>query len=242
MKLKTAIFKIGGSLLEDFEDLNSIITQFKRLNNEGLVERVIIIPGGGSLANFIRKVYSELKFTEEVAHWMGIISMNYNGIEIGKKFSELKVIEEFDKLQECGKKFILFLPYRFLKNTDTLPHSWDVTSDSITLFLANKLRLINCFLIKDVDGIFDIKNRLIKEISTSEFVKIKSTGKLFNLGIATDDLKRQTKPIDPYSITLINKYRITCIILNGRSKTSRVADFFDNTKPENEKVYTKIKW
>ena len=242
MKLETAIFKIGGRLLENFENLNSTITQLKHLYNKKLIEKVILIPGGGSLANFIRKAYSELKFTEEIAHWMGIISMNYNGIKIGKKFSELKVIEDFDKLKECEKGLITFLPYRFLKNTDTLPYSWDVTSDSITLFLANELGLNNCFLIKDIDGILTDKNQLLKEISTTEFTEMKSSGKLANFEAIADDLKRQTRPIDPYLITLIDKYRMPCILLNGRSNTQRITDFFDDTKPEEDKIYTRIKW
>ncbi len=99
MKYTSVIFKIGGKILENFEDLNSTISQLTQLYDKGRIQKIILIPGGGSLVNFIRKVYIELKFTEELGHWMGVISMNYNGIELGKKFPELDVIEDITRLK-----------------------------------------------------------------------------------------------------------------------------------------------
>jgi len=241
MKYKTALFKIGGTILEDFENLNSTISQFSQLFGKDVIQRIILIPGGGSFANFVRKIYSELKLTDELAHWMSIISMDYNGIELGKKFPKLEIFEEYDKLKEIGKSFCIFLPYQFLKENDKLPHSWDVTSDSITLFLAKKLGLNECFLIKDVDGILNEKNQVIKEISALEFRKMKESGKLTKFKITDDKLKSQSRPIDPYLLTLIEKWKISCVILSGTSDNQRIADFFDESKSLQKKTYTRIK-
>ena len=241
MMYKTVLFKIGGTVFEDFKNLNSTISQFSQLYEKGVIQKIIIIPGGGSFANFIRKIYSELKFTDELAHWMSIISMNYNGIEIGKKFPEIEVFEDYDKLKDISKIFCIFLPYQFLKDNDKLPHSWDVTSDSITLFLANKLGLSECFLIKDVDGILNKMNQVIKEISTMEFRKMKDSGKLLKLKITDDELKSQSRPVDPYLLTLIEKWKISCVILSGTSDNQRITDFFDESKSIQKKTYTRIK-
>ena len=100
MYYKTALFKIGGNILEDLENLDSTISQLEQLYNENLIEKIILIPGGGTLANFIRKVYRELKFTEELAHWMGIVSMNYNGLELNKKFPNFEITEDFNRLKK----------------------------------------------------------------------------------------------------------------------------------------------
>ena len=239
MKHTTAIFKIGGKILEDSENLNSTISQLTQIFNENLLHKIILIPGGGSLANFIRKVYSELKFTEELAHWMGIISMNYNGLELSKKFPDLEVIEDFDRLKKISKSFCIFLPYQFLKENDKLPHSWDVTSDSITIFLAKELGLKECFLIKDVDGVINNKNQVIKEISTSEFKEMVESGKLAKLKSNVEELKGRSNPIDPYIITLINKYNLSCFLLNGSKNNTRILNYFKLIKPK-EKIYTKI--
>jgi len=240
MKYITTIFKIGGKILDNFADLNSTISQLKQLFEEKLIQKIIIIPGGGSFANFIRKIYKELKFTEEIAHWMGIISMNYNGLEISKKFPDLQVIEKYDKLKEIRNTFCIFLPYEFLKENDKLPHSWDVTSDSIALYLTKELGLNECFLIKDVDGILNEKNEVIKEISASDFREIRELGELTEVEPNLEDLKERSQPIDPYITTLIEKHRISCIILNGSKNKARILNYFKSASTE-EKIFTKIK-
>ena len=114
MNRTTALFKIGGKILGELESLKSTFSQLKHLFDENLIQKIIIIPGGGTFANFNRKVYSELKFTEEIAHFMGIISMNYNGLELGKIFPDLEVIER----EATSKKTELHIEiiYRFHQN------------------------------------------------------------------------------------------------------------------------------
>ena len=239
MNYKTALFKIGGKILEDLENLDSTISQLEQLYNENLIEKIILIPGGGTLANFIRKVYRELKFTEELAHWMGIVSMNYNGLELNKKFPNFEITEDFNRLKKLDKSLSIFLPYEFLKENDKLPHSWDVTSDSISLFIANELGLNECFLVKDVEGILDSTNQVIKEISTSDFKEMKESGKLAEVKTTIEDLKERSNPIDPYITTLIDRYKISCIILNGSKNTLRISNYFQSIKLE-DKIFTRI--
>jgi len=241
MKDKSIIVKIGGKILENAEDLNSTISQLTQLFAEERIQKIILIPGGGLLANFIRQVYSDLKLTEELAHWMGIISMNYNGIELGKKFSELDVIEDINRLKKIDKCFCIFLPYRFLKEIDRLPHSWDVTSDSITLFLAKELEIPHCFLIKDIDGILNKENQVMKELTTSEYKKMKKSGNLSEFKSTEVELKNQSRPIDSYLLTLIEKWKIPCVILNGKSNNQRIIDYFDISKSNSDKIFSIIK-
>lgn len=239
MTHKTVLFKIGGKILEDFDNIDSTISQLKQILKKKLIQKIILIPGGGSFANFIRNVYSELKFTEELAHWMGIISMNYNGLELSKKFPELEIIEDFNSLKKLNKSFCLFLPFQFLKENDKLPHSWDATSDSITLFLAKELGLNECFLIKDIDGILNDKNQVIQEISTLEFKKMKELGKLAEIKSNNEEIKEKSQPIDPYLTTLIERHKISIIILNGSKNTTRILNYFQSNKPK-EKIFTRI--
>lgn len=239
MNNKTALFKIGGKILDDFENLKYTISQLSQLYNDKVLDKIVIIPGGGTFANFIRKIYSELKFTEEIAHWMGIISMNYNGLDLNKKFPNLSVIENFEILKEKQKIFCVFLPYEFLKENDNLPHSWDVTSDSISLFIAKKLGLNECYLIKDVDGILDNKNQVIKDFSTSKLDDMNKLEKITEPLPESELLKKKTTPIDPYTTTLINKDKISCIILNGTLNSNRILNYFKSINPE-DKIYTKI--
>ncbi len=241
MEYTSVVFKIGGKILENFEDLNSTISQLTQLYDKGRIQKIILIPGGGTLANFIRKVYKELKFTEELGHWMGVISMNYNGIELNKKFPELDIIEDIKRLKKLDKSLCIFLPYQFLKETDRLPHSWDVTSDSISLFLTKELEIPHCFLIKDVDGIYNNENQVMKELTTSEYKKMKKSGKLSEFESIEEELKNQSRPVDSYLITSIEKWKISCVILNGKANTYRIIDYFDKSKSNSEKIFSRIK-
>ncbi|MFX0007708.1 MAG: hypothetical protein ACFFAV_13455, partial [Candidatus Hermodarchaeota archaeon] len=226
MNKKIAVFKVGGKILDNFEDLNSTISQLNQLYDDNVFDKIILIPGGGSFANFIRKIYSELKFTEEIAHWMGIISMNYNGLELNKKFPNLSVIEDFKELKEIKKIFCIFLPYEFLKENDKLPHSWNVSSDSISLFIAKELELNECFLIKDVDGILNNENKVIQEIPISKLKDIVKLQKSTEPISESELLKEKTTPIDLYTTTLVDKNKISCIILNGTKNTLRISNYF----------------
>jgi len=48
----------------------------------------------------------------------------------------------------------VFLPYRYLRLTDVLSHTWDVTSDTIAAWVAKTLHPDLLLLLKSVDGIF----------------------------------------------------------------------------------------
>lgn len=231
------IVKIGGKILEKLENIESTITQFKHLINKNIIQRVIIIPGGGSNVNFIRELDKKLSIGDDLAHWMSIYAMNLNGIKINERFSDIKCINDYHQLLKSNEPFSIFLPFDYLKFSDKLPHSWDITSDSIALYLAYKLKLNECYLIKDVDGIFNDKKQIISNIRAQEYIDFKKAKMLANIGNLREIKK--SKPIDNYLPSLINKYEVECIILNGSKGKSRILNYFNGSQSK-EKVYTKI--
>ena len=90
---KSIIVKIGGRILENRENFESTLSQFKSLINDDILQKVIIIPGGGSRADFIRSMDDKLSIGDDLAHWMAIYAMNYNGVKLCEKFSELNCID-----------------------------------------------------------------------------------------------------------------------------------------------------
>lgn len=240
--MKSIIVKIGGKLSEDSEHLNSIVSQFKQLIfEEKIIKSVIIISGGGSSANLIRGLDNKLNLGDDLAHWMATYTMDYNGLEICKKYPEIECTDDFEELKESldNTSIIVFLPYNYFIKIDELPHSWDVTSDSLTLFLAHKLKLDECFLIKDIDGIYIKGQKAIsQEISTSRYKDLKLNNEIKEINIDPKDLKK-TKPVDPFLIDLIDKYDINCVILNGSKEESRILEYF-KPSDNNERVFTSI--
>ena len=239
MKDKEALFKIGGKILENSNSIKSTFSQLTQLYEEQILQKIIVIPGGGSFANFVRSLDEVLQIGDDLAHWIAIYSMNYNGIMLNRKYPDLESIEKLKTFQDAKQIFCIFLPYSFLREDDTLPHNWDVTSDSIALYVANKLKLSQCFLIKNIDGIFNIDKELIKSISTFKYSELKSSNQLANI-IEDDSHVKKSKPIDPYLLKLIEKYKTPCYILNGRSNNQRIVEFFNSAVPDEKKIYTKI--
>ncbi|GAG92879.1 unnamed protein product, partial [marine sediment metagenome] len=192
-------------------------------------------------ANLIRKVDSILDIGDKLAHWAAILAMNQNGINLTQQYSEIKSFEAFNELKKTNCAISVFLPYKFLKQTDELPHSWSVTSDSITLYLAHKLNLSECFLIKDIDGIYiEGRNQVVKQISTKEYVKLRNSN---DLAKNKEDSKKIKKsmPIDSHLVKLIESYKIHCIILNGMKDKDRLVNYFQKNRILN-KIFTKINY
>jgi len=245
MSIKNIIVKIGGKILEDSESIESTISQLKGiLHRNSLISKIIIIPGGGSYANFIRKIDIVLNIGDNLAHWMAILAMDYNGIELNKKFSDIEKISDFEQLEKVlsednKNRIFIFGPFEYLYNNDPLPHSWEVTSDSITLYIASKLKLKECFLIKNIDGIF-IKGQkeAIQEISIRDYERLKRENKFAEFTNNSNNFKK-SQPIDPYLLELIDKFKIPCIILNG-TKTNRILDYFHHSRKK-KKIFTIIK-
>jgi len=239
MKDKEALFKIGGKILENSNSIKSTFSQLTQLYEEQILQKIIVIPGGGSFANFVRSLDEALQIGDDLAHWIAIYSMNYNGIMLHKKYPDLERIEKLKTFQDAKQMFCIFLPYSFFREDDTLPHNWDVTSDSIALYVANKLKLSRCFLIKNVDGIFNIDKDLIKSISTFKYNELKSNNQLDSI-IEDDSNVKKSKPIDSHLLKLIEKYKTPCYILNGRPNNQRIIEFFNTDIPDEKKIYTKI--
>jgi aspartokinase-like uncharacterized kinase len=239
MQSNQVLFKVGGKILENPNNLESTISQITQLSKNETLQNIIIIPGGGTYANFVRLLEKDVKLGDDLAHWMAVYSMNFNGIMLGSKFPKFECIEDFNKLQIDRKSLSIFLPYKYLRTQDELPHNWDVTSDSIAHYITYKLHLNSCFLIKDVDGVVDVENKLIKKITTFEFKELKNGKRLANYKGDFDNLKK-SKPIDSFLLTLIDQHKIPCYLLNGSAKHRRIIEFFDPTIPDENKIYTKI--
>jgi aspartokinase-like uncharacterized kinase len=239
MKYKEAVFKIGGKILENSNNIKSTFSQLIQLFEKEILQKIIVIPGGGTLANFVRSLDDILEIGDDLAHWIAIYSMNYNGIILNRKYPNLESIDKLKTFQDAKQMFCIFLPYSFLREDDTLPHNWDVTSDSIALYVANKLKLSQCFLIKNIDGIFNIDKELIKSISTLKYNELKRSNQLENI-IENDNNIKKSKPIDSFLLKLIEKYKTPCYILNGGPNNQRIVEFFNSAILDEKKIYTKI--
>jgi hypothetical protein len=239
MLYHSLIVKIGGKILENKENLESTIAQFKHICENDIVQKIIIIPGGGTYANFVRRIDEKISIGDELSHWMAIFAMNCNGIELSQKYNDIKYFDNLVEIKKSNERIVIFLPYDFINQRDELLHSWDVTSDSIALYIAHHLGIKDCFLIKDIDGIISNNNEILRELTTSEYKNLKKGNKILMINANQEEIK-DSQPIDSCLINLISKYNVNCIILNGTSNKKRIITFFEESEDDSKRVYTKI--
>jgi aspartokinase-like uncharacterized kinase len=160
------VLKLGGSLLKEAKALMvQLVQEFEesKTPEEGKTPvSILIVPGGGMFADTVRKADQSLGLSQDAAHWMAVLGMEQYACYLLDKTGALAV----DSIQNLPYGVRVFLPFKLLKKEDPLPHSWDVTSDTIAAWAAKSIgaRLVK---VTNVDGIFK-DGRLLKEISTSE--------------------------------------------------------------------------
>jgi hypothetical protein len=105
------------------------------------------VPGGGRFADLVRDVHEKQGISGDAAHWMAILAMDQYAYYLADKSGV-----ELTPLLVRKKGVRIALPYEILRRQDELPHSWEVTSDTIAAWMANRT---GSGLVKatDVDGI-----------------------------------------------------------------------------------------
>ncbi|MFA4984514.1 MAG: hypothetical protein WC559_04320 [Candidatus Omnitrophota bacterium] len=175
MKAVNAIVKIGGSVIANPKALKTICREIAGLARKG--HKIVILPGGGALADAVRSLSMEYRTTDSLAHWMAIAAMDINGMLIaGLNKSFVSVTGAKDCMKALNDKRVpVFLAHRLLKRGNPLPQSWSVTSDSIALYLSHALKAEHNILVKSVRGIYSGPGRkkFISKIRAPELIKKK---------------------------------------------------------------------
>lgn len=160
------ILKLGGSLLAKGRELVQFLRDYAKEN----ALSIVIVPGGGLFAEAVKKLAEKMNIPDDAAHWMAVLAMHQYGLFLAAGEPEIPVIESIQEIRNAGH-ICLVLPYKILKADDSLPHTWNVTSDTIAAFIAHKLGEKTLIKVTDVDGIFDESGTLIKAIQPNELIK-----------------------------------------------------------------------
>lgn len=131
--MKTLVVKVGGSLL-DWPALGTTLSRWLR---DQTGREILVVAGGGPLADAVRRAAERHRIDDEQAHWLAIQAMQISTSIVAALVGSgpWQVVE----------------PLEFCRADDKdLPHSWDVTSDSIAGRLA-EIRGGDLVLLKSAD-------------------------------------------------------------------------------------------
>lgn len=146
------IVKLGGSLLgaPRLRELLALLAEAGA--------PLVIVAGGGTLADGVRALQPQLGFSDEAAHRMAILAMQQTALALSDIEPRLTACADADAIaraHEAGRA-ALWLPAAMALEAD-VPASWDVTSDSLAAWLAlrlgaGQLTLVKAAPVADRDG------------------------------------------------------------------------------------------
>jgi aspartokinase-like uncharacterized kinase len=116
----------------------------------------VLLAGGGALADQVRHWHQLRPLDQAAAHWMCIDLLTVSAHLLHARLPEIPLVED-DRLlcQRVGERnCTIFIPATWLRHGEArlpgtpLPHSWEVTSDSIAARLAITLGAQQLVLMK----------------------------------------------------------------------------------------------
>ncbi|MFW6062543.1 MAG: hypothetical protein ACOC9V_00050 [Chloroflexota bacterium] len=193
-----AVIKVGGSVIAG-SALKEIAPQWATLARS---YRLLFLPGGGVFADQVRLIDRHFNLTDHAAHWMAIAAMDQCGYLLADCLPGARAVHDLRAAAAVtaqGRAAVL-IPSRLLREHDPLPHSWEVTSDSLAAWLARFARAPLLALLKDVAGVFPPQEPVgstppIPEISRAQL--------------------ERCAVVDSYFVTALPE-QIECWIIDGR--------------------------
>ncbi len=139
------VVKLGGSLANYPNDLK----RWLKVLAEAGQGRVVVVPGGSFFADWVREAQKQWGFDDAAAHAMGLRAMEQYGLMLcGLQKSFVPARTEAEILKALQENQVpVWLPVQTLASEDLYP-SWDVTSDSLAAWLAERLKAEHLVLVK----------------------------------------------------------------------------------------------
>ena len=151
------VIKVGGSLGARPARLRRLMGT---LATAARRHWLVVVPGGGGFADEVRRADRRFALGDSAAHWMAILAMDQYGYLLARLAPGAALVRSRRELAP-GRLNVL-APSAWLLGADPLPHSWDVTSDSIAAWIARALRARRLMLVKHVDGFIGTPARAAK--------------------------------------------------------------------------------
>ncbi|MDB5336893.1 MAG: putative kinase, aspartokinase/uridylate kinase [Planctomycetaceae bacterium] len=147
-------YKVGGSLFS----LPDLPDRLRQVWRERPGTSPLLIVGGGAAADAVRDWDRTFQFGDDVAHWLAIDALDLSASLLMRLMPELQLVRNRKQLElaQLENRPAVLCVVCFVKWLETqptpLPHSWDVTSDSIAAAAAVVWQAEELVLLKSCDS------------------------------------------------------------------------------------------
>ena len=139
------IVKLGGSLSRDAR-----LPRWLKMLAELGGGRVVVVPGGAAFADAVRDAQGHWGFDDLTAHNMAVLAMAQTAHLLHALEPRLALAADEDAIrraQHAGQA-VLWMPLTLLRDAPDIITSWEVTSDSLALWLARRLNAERLVVVK----------------------------------------------------------------------------------------------
>ncbi len=139
---KMIVVKMGGSLFGTPE-LGQWLHVLAQATHH---QPIVIVPGGGPFADQVRQAQQLHRVDDHTAHHMALLAMKQFGLLLCGMHVACQSFECLNSPPACGLS--VWLPDDPILSQPELPHSWEITADSIALWLTQHLQAQALILVK----------------------------------------------------------------------------------------------
>ncbi len=139
------VIKLGGSLT----DSSTLRGWLELIVGHGQ-GRAVIVPGGGDFADQVRKAQLHWRFDDLHAHHMAVLAMQQMALLFQGLYPELDLADSPEQINRSLEKghVVIWFPKISVLNQANIPANWNITSDSLSAWLAQTLSAATLTLVK----------------------------------------------------------------------------------------------
>jgi aspartokinase-like uncharacterized kinase len=146
------VVKVGGSLY----DLPDLGRRLRCWLTALPTRRVLLVPGGGAAADWIREFDRLDGLGEERAHWLALRALSFTAHVLAGRLGDTEVVDDIQDRETVWKaeRWPVLDMHAFARADEAadghLPHLWAVTSDSLAARAALVAGIRTLILLKSV--------------------------------------------------------------------------------------------
>lgn len=142
------VVKLGGSLINAPQLKNWLDTLVKISDG-----KLLIVPGGSLFADAVRSAQQMTQVSDATAHHLALLAMDQFGLLLAGMNPHLVTASSELEIAERGwqHRAIVWLPSHMVMADEQITQSWQVTSDSLSVWIAEKIGAEQLIIVKSAD-------------------------------------------------------------------------------------------